>query len=792
MERNHRERERAGVALSGFVLFGNGQKRNTPGGVVLFFMLMIWGIPVIGQHRDVLLNEAGNAWVQADYGDAAYYYAKALAHDSSDLFVAFRLAESLRHDNRYAEAFEVYQHVTTLDDARQQYPQTWFYLAMMSKQRGDYDRFCELINKFVEISEESSYKIKARHEAAMCNNGWVLPLDSAPVRITHLGRNINTPYSEFGAFQLHDSILFFSALRPISASDFQSFASFDYKSAIYSSEIKVSGYQKGEEISPKINRKNTHNANLSFDIEGKRVFYSRCTDATGGRMACNIMVAGYDKGRFQKGKKLPGKVNLDGFTNSQPHFVKFGDVGVLYFVSNRPGGYGEMDIWYAIENGGVFTEPVNCGSIINTSGNEVTPYYDLRGQRLFFSSDWHYGYGGYDVFAAKGGFGSWEKAENLGMPVNSPANDYYYSVNQNDSNGYFTSNRPGSLHMRGETCCNDIYAYEWIPQVVPELPPDLPEPLTGDSIRELARELLPLMLFFHNDEPDAATMSITSTKDYRKSLDEYVAMKALYQREYARGLRGEEATRASEDILAFFRDYVINGYEKLERLSGYLLADLEAGNTVQMLISGYCSPLSTNEYNINLARRRIHSLMLFLETTRGGALKPYLSETSEAKPKLIIFEDPVGKEKASPFVSDNPNDLRNSVFSRAAAFERRIEVSMYVSHKPGEMPLISELPMMVLSMDTMHLAPLKAGERRVVQVPYRNDGKSELMIRDVTFNGERVWVEWSNEPLLPGRERNMLMLVTAGQTLGPFIEEVTISTNLPVKSTFYVSGEVVQ
>ncbi|MFO7723128.1 MAG: DUF1573 domain-containing protein, partial [Bacteroidales bacterium] len=301
---------------------------------------------------------------------------------------------------------------------------------------------------------------------------------------------------------------------------------------------------------------------------------------------------------------------------------------------------------------------------------------------------------------------------------------------------------------------------------------------------------LPLMLFFHNDEPDAATMRITSSKDYRKSLDEYIATKPLYKLEYARGLKGNEAEKAAADIDDFFQRFVLNGYEKLGRLSDYLLADLQAGNTVQLLISGYCSPLSTNEYNINLARRRIHSLVLFLETTNQGALKPYMEETSEDSPKLLIFEDPVGKEKAPPFVSDNPNDLRNSVYSRAAAFERRIEISMYVSHKPGEMVMISEMPKLTMLNDTVVLDPMKPGERRVVNVPYRNDGKSELLIRNITFNGERVWVEWSNEPLLPGQVRNLRMLVTAGQATGHFLEQVTITTNLPVSSSFYVKGDV--
>jgi tetratricopeptide (TPR) repeat protein len=737
-------------------------------------------LPVFTQQREVLFSQAAQLFHQGDYPEAADAYLQLYHDDTTNLFVAFRLAECYRHDSRYSDAAKLYHQVITLPEAVSEYPESWFYLAMMRKQTGDVEGFCEYITQYISQGNDPQRLQRARYEQKICTDTTLLQTDSLPVLIQHLGKNVNTPYSEFGAFQPNDSVLVFSALRPAVTSEFQSFALLDYRTAVYASDIGPGGYRQAKEMHRIINRKNTHNANISYDKAGDRIFFSRCAGLDQGLIRCRIMTSTYRKGRWRRPKALPDHINMPDYTNTQPQYIRIGEMGVLYFVSDRPGGFGGMDVWYALEHDGEFNKPINCGSIINTPGNEVTPFYDTTRGVLFFSSDYHHGFGGYDIFGAEGGLSAWNNTANLGIPFNSPANDYYFTVNPNDSNGYFTSNRPGSMHLRGETCCNDIYYYSWMPPE-PTTPPDPATPLVEnpDSVSELAGRLLPLLLFFHNDEPDQATMRTTSTKDYRQTLDEYIALRPLYRNEYARGLSRDAADQAVEDIDDFFESYVLGGYEKLGQLTSYLLADLNAGRSVQLLISGYCSPLSTTEYNINLARRRIHSLVKYLEEYRGGVLSPFINEKDPDKVRLLIFEDPVGKEKASPFVSDNPHDLRNSVYSRAAAFERRIEISIYLSHKPGEAVMLSELPVFEIESDTVILDTMEADERRVVNITYRNTGASELLIRDVLFNGDHIWVQWSNEPLLPGHEKQLRVLVMAGKKTGPLQETISINTNLP-------------
>jgi len=122
----------------------------------------------------------------------------------------------------------------------------------------------------------------------------------------------------------------------------------------------------------------------------------------------------------------------------------------LYFCSNRPGGYGGYDIYVSRKTSAGWSVPENLGHPINTRGNEMSPFVDDKG-RLYFSSDWHLGYGGMDVFTANRYAYGWGNVENMGNEVNSPNDDMYFVFDAAKRTGYLTSNRVGG---RGN---EDIY-----------------------------------------------------------------------------------------------------------------------------------------------------------------------------------------------------------------------------------------------------------------------------------------------------------------------------------------------
>lgn len=122
----------------------------------------------------------------------------------------------------------------------------------------------------------------------------------------------------------------------------------------------------------------------------------------------------------------------------------------IYFSSNRPGGYGELDIWFSEKNdAGKWNEPVNCGNVINTPDNEDSPFFNKENNTLLFSSTGHISMGGYDVFRSVKKNGTWSNPVGLPYSINNTiGNTFFIQDNKRDS--YITSlydNKSGSRNI---------------------------------------------------------------------------------------------------------------------------------------------------------------------------------------------------------------------------------------------------------------------------------------------------------------------------------------------------------
>lgn len=152
------------------------------------------------------------------------------------------------------------------------------------------------------------------------------------------------------------------------------------------------------------------------------------------------------------------KINSDYFSTGHPYVTK--DRKRLYFTSDRPGGYGGTDIYYAnIHDRGGVGKPINAGPAVNTEGNEMFPFINNE-DRLIFSSDGHVGFGQLDIFSTVVN----EEDEivdviNLGNPINSSADDFAYYEFDGGGNGYISSNREGGVGS------DDIYSFEFTPSL---------------------------------------------------------------------------------------------------------------------------------------------------------------------------------------------------------------------------------------------------------------------------------------------------------------------------------------
>ena len=140
------------------------------------------------------------------------------------------------------------------------------------------------------------------------------------------------------------------------------------------------------------------------------------------------------------------------YTNCHPVLSK--DNQTLYFSSNRPGGFGGMDIYKTHLVEGEWITPINLGPSVNSKETELFPQIGFENE-LYFSSDAENGHGQLDIWVSKlGDTGARLPKQNMGAPINSPGDDFSFLVMQDGQSGYLTSNRKGGMGL------DDIYSWE--------------------------------------------------------------------------------------------------------------------------------------------------------------------------------------------------------------------------------------------------------------------------------------------------------------------------------------------
>lgn len=188
---------------------------------------------------------------------------------------------------------------------------------------------------------------------------------------------------------------------------------------------------------------------VTFSSGGDTVYFSRnlivkgsLNELSSNRNKLGIFMAVKENDRWTKIREF--RHNNEWYNVTTPFLTHDGKR--LYFASDKSGGYGGSDLYYCEWKDGFWDEPVNLGETINTSGNEAYPFVNSSGE-LFFSSDGHPGMGGRDIFVSKQVGNTWLKPVALDPPINSEFDDFGIITDTLVNEGYFSSNREGSISI---------------------------------------------------------------------------------------------------------------------------------------------------------------------------------------------------------------------------------------------------------------------------------------------------------------------------------------------------------
>ena len=191
--------------------------------------------------------------------------------------------------------------------------------------------------------------------------------------------------------------------------------------------------------------------------KGDLIFFTRCPEDKNKSNACGLYMSKKQGSTWGAAERLP--FSIDSVIFAHPSLTTDGKT--LFFSSNMKGGYGKMDIWSCSydQKTNSWGQPKNAGPTVNTEGMEVYPSVTADSKILYFSSDYHPGLGGLDMFSAEIGPGgkTTKSVENLKYPLNSSFDDFGIVFEGRKNRGYFTSNREGG---KGD---DDIWSFSLPP-----------------------------------------------------------------------------------------------------------------------------------------------------------------------------------------------------------------------------------------------------------------------------------------------------------------------------------------
>ncbi len=325
------------------------------------------------------------------------------------------LASAYHYNNKFHEA------VTLFQKAQHNY----------EKSRQDY-------RKNDEVGKLLDDKIKeCKKRNIECKNGEKFISQPVNAEITNVGSIINGKYSDYApVISADEKVMVFTSRREGSTGGKRDVDG-DFFEDIYITRKENGQWGKPKNIGSPVNTK-FHDATIAISPDGKELFvYKDNSQGTGDIYTTFIKPDGSWEDLKSMGKNI----------NTSYHETSISitaDGKTVYFSSNRPGGFGGLDIYKSEKNAkGEWGEAVNLGKEINTEYDDDAPFISFDGKHLYFSSEGHETMGGYDIFKISWENGKWTKPDNLGFPINTADNDVYFVLTADEKTGYYASAKEG-------------------------------------------------------------------------------------------------------------------------------------------------------------------------------------------------------------------------------------------------------------------------------------------------------------------------------------------------------------
>ncbi len=362
----------------------------------------------------------------------------------------YRLAESYRKLNDYSKAEKYYEEAAGF--SQKAYPDATYWYGVSLRANKKYDEALQALEKFRE-QYKTMDELLAGSDREIANLAFIKEQQNRlKDEFVITKQSINGTASYAASLPVNNEEIYFTSVH----TDLK--AQQDQKNYIVSRLFKSSYDDAGvantaERVSIP-GESGFHTGMATFTKNGTKMYFTKWTMEGGLQVSAIYSSEKKDTG-WSKPQKMPEPLNMKGSNATQP-FVTIDDKFLL-FSSDRAGGVGKYDLWYAnLDANGEVVRVTHMGDKVNTTEDEFAPSYHTRSRQLFYSSNGRVGMGGFDIYYTRGDFQmlNWETPENPGEPINSSRDDLYY-VSTDEINvwnsGFLSSDRDTD-------CCLDLYA----------------------------------------------------------------------------------------------------------------------------------------------------------------------------------------------------------------------------------------------------------------------------------------------------------------------------------------------
>ena len=374
------------------------------------------------------------------YVDAIETYEKLIQKGKANAYVYKQLAIANMKTSNFEASEQLFKRY--LRSNRNPEAIDYFNYAQTLLINEEYDDFKKAMLDFADKAP-----LDQRAKAFLENPDYLMDLQSMTPRFELNKLSLNSDFSDFGAYEFDGKLYFVSARNESRRTyGWDNEPSLD----IFMAENVAGTFKNPIEITGDINTK-YHEGSVAIAEDRSTLYFTRndfldekYRKDDDGVNHLKIYKATRVNGMFQDIQDLP--FNDLSFSNSNPALSP--DGSQLYFSSDRAGGYGSSDLYVVnINADGTYGSPQNLGPTLNTEGRENFPFIDEEGM-LYFSSDGHLGLGGLDVFYSKVDSGDFTPPQNLGLPLNSNADDFAFTFNGNVELGFVSSNRTSTKKQK--------------------------------------------------------------------------------------------------------------------------------------------------------------------------------------------------------------------------------------------------------------------------------------------------------------------------------------------------------